>query len=68
MLYVPPVIDIGKLSPDSKELYMCISKYFNFLMTEKAKTINKLKETVNQLKAKVLDMEDEMDSAAAYSR
>ena len=69
MLHVPPDIDIGKLSPDSKELFMCISKYFNFLMTEKEKKINKLEKTVNQLNAaKVLDMEDEMDSAAAYSR
>lgn len=65
---IPPDIDISKLSSESKELFLCISKYFHRLLDLKDEKIAQLENEIQHLKDKINNVEDQMDDAAAYSR
>ena len=61
-------LDITKLSPEHKELFRCLTLYFEQLMTKKDEKIKKLEDHVNNLKNRVDSLEREIDENAAYLR
>ena len=63
-----PGIDLTKLSSESKELFQCISQYFEGLMLEKDRIIKKLENDVSNLKDKIELIQNEIDDNAAYIR
>ena len=61
-------IDVSKLSPEGKELFSCITAFFERIMKDKDLKISRLEEEVSQLKEKTNELENELDENAAYMR
>ena len=59
-------IDLSKLSPESKELFQCITQYFKHLMLEKDTKIKQLEDDVNNLKERIEELQNEVDDSVAY--
>ena len=61
-------IDLSKLSAESRELYSCITAYFESLVKEKDQRISKLEKEVLELRERVQILDNELDDNAAYIR
>ena len=61
-------IHLSKLSAESRELYSCITAYFESLVKEKDQKIGKLEREVLELRERVQISDNELDDNAAYLR
>ena len=61
-------INLSKLSPEAKELFKCITQYFERIMMEKDKKILKLEDEVTKMRNRIDTLESELDNNAAYLR
>ena len=64
----PSDINLSKLAPESRELFNCITLYFDRIMAEKDSRISKLEEEAARMKDRIDTLENELDSNAAYLR